>query len=372
MLAAAMNTRVFRSTGAALAASLALAFAPGLVMDANAATGHRVRGIAPKTSQLGMPLTRQIRDRVITRSARSVPVLPAGTSGGQLSTAGTTVNIFQSAGFVPDNALRQQTADFFGGLLHEEELSELTVYLVPRDEMQSLCSEEADSCYFPGQDLMVLLGDGSQVGVTMADLAAHEYGHHIANYRRNGVAEDGSAGDLGPEYWATNQQVCQRTDNGTAFPGDEGDNYSLNPAEAWAETVRLLNGGSDMWNIIDDSFYPDDAALAAAQEDILNPWDEAGTDIDISRLFRRGRSRSSVVTVNVGYDGAVLGRIRSARGLDVDLYLYDRTGRHLLTKSRRTGRSDYFGVTLCGYRKVLLQLWRYKGYGRVRGTINTP
>ena len=117
MLAAAMNTRVFRATGAALAASLALAFGPGVVMDSNAAAGHRVRGSAPKTSQLGMPLTRQIRDRVITRATRSVPLLPAGASGGQYATAGTTVNIFQSVGFVPDNALRQQTADFFGSLL---------------------------------------------------------------------------------------------------------------------------------------------------------------------------------------------------------------------------------------------------------------
>jgi hypothetical protein len=86
------------------------------------------------------------------------------------------------------------------------------------------------------------------------------------------AAEDGE-----PKRWATALHVCERAKRGTAYPGDEGFNYSLNPGEAWAETYRLLDErrtgepGSP-WRIIDPSFYPDETGLAAAERDALEPW----------------------------------------------------------------------------------------------------
>ena len=85
-----------------------------------------------------------------------------------------------------------------------------------------------------GQANLVVLGDAVG-GITPTSVAAH--GHHIAANRSNAPW---LALDWGTKRWATRMSICARRGARTAFPGDEGDNYSLNPGEAFAEAYRVL------------------------------------------------------------------------------------------------------------------------------------
>lgn len=118
----------------------------------------------------------------------------------------------------------------------------MTIYLAPEDEIHAQCqSYDADSCFDPSTNTINLVGNPPTDGTPVEEIAAHEYGHAITFARLNGW---GLAYNLGPEYWASYENVCARTEQGSAFPGDEGSHYSQNPGEAWADTNGMLNGGS--------------------------------------------------------------------------------------------------------------------------------
>jgi hypothetical protein len=60
-------------------------------------------------------------------------------------------------------------------------------------------------------------------------------------------------------------------------PGDESARYTLNPGEAFAEDYRVLNerreGLSETpWQVVDQSFYPDQTTLDAVAADVTTPW----------------------------------------------------------------------------------------------------
>jgi hypothetical protein len=124
---------------------------------------------------------------------------------------------------------------YLAWLLHGPELSRLTVYFAPLFEVQAICGGNALGCYGASIQAMVVPGDRS---LPMEQIIAHEYGHHIEANRDNAPW---SASDWGPKYWASSVGVCQRVQSGTAFPGDEGAHYTLNPGEAFADSYRLLN-----------------------------------------------------------------------------------------------------------------------------------
>ncbi len=120
----------------------------------------------------------------------------------------------------------------------------------------------------------------------------HEYGHHIANHRSNAPW---AAIDWGPKRWASASNVCAKVTRREAYPGDEGSNYALNPGEAWAETYRLLQERkagitTSTWPIIAPSFYPNEAALRAAELDVVQPWTAPAHD-PLDSSVRTGRRR---------------------------------------------------------------------------------
>jgi hypothetical protein len=195
-------------------------------------------------------------------------------SGGPIvASTGETVTLYVSDDLPPDDAARQTWANFFAWLYHGSELATVTIYQEPIAQVHETCgSQYAMGCYSPVQKALVFPGDLS-TGVE-ADIAAHEYGHHIAANRRN---DPWVAGDWGPKRWATDAGICTRVAAGTAFPGDEEEHYMLNPGEAFADVYKVLNqqrGGT--WGylpfVVDASFIPDAAALAAAQADVQQPW----------------------------------------------------------------------------------------------------
>ncbi len=193
--------------------------------------------------------------------------------GGPVATStGETVTLFVSDSFAQNEEARVSWANFFAWLYHGSELATIQIYQAPLSEVEAICGAEAAGCYSPSAHVMIFPGDLDQ-GID-ADIGAHEYGHHVAASRNNDPWDPDA---YGPKRWSTSVGVCARAAAGTVFPGDEGDHYTLNTGEAWAEAYRILNeqrGGT--WAglplVIDSSLAPTAGSLAAALADVQQPW----------------------------------------------------------------------------------------------------
>src|SRR6185436_19693881 len=111
----------------------------------------------------------------------------------------------------------------------------------------------------------------------------------------------------GTKRWASYANVCQRTTDGSAFPGDEGSNYRLNPGEAFAETYRILNeqawGQGPFWlDVVDQSFVPDQAAIDAVRADVETPWQVPTVSYKHGR-FSKNRVRVRSFLIATPLDG---------------------------------------------------------------------
>jgi hypothetical protein len=215
---------------------LAVVAAVALVAAAPAGAGaHRLA--RPTLESTPFP-TFPIHDRVID-NPRSLAVRVADDSwwGGPITDSkGETFNFFVSRAYPVDEAARAAWANLLGWAVHGKEISKLTVYQAPLPSVQRACaSQDAYACYFPRANTIYFPGD--QV-INLSEVLLHEYGHHIANNRRN---DPWPAVDYGGKRWASFVNVCQLARNGQMKPGDEGPFYLLNPGEGWADSYRLLN-----------------------------------------------------------------------------------------------------------------------------------
>ena len=272
---------------------------------------------------------------------------PPGASGGVYQAGGMSIRVFASPEFVPDPQLDQTWANFFAGLPQAGDASSMFVYFVTPPEMTAICSERAAACYDPNNDLMILTGDNVAVDGTtpIEEVAAHEFAHHIANRRSN---DPWLAVNWGPKRWASLSGVCPGVLNDELFPGDQGDNYPLNPGEGWAETYRVAAGGSpSSWEIVDRVFYPSADEIEAALQDARDPWLENEVR-SWSGRFSRGRSRLQRIRVDTPLDGSFNLSLRSSRGLDVDLYVLDENDKQLISRGIRGGRSERVNTYVCG------------------------
>jgi hypothetical protein len=228
----------------------------------------------------------------------------AGTrwlSGRYVTASGAAVHVSISPAYGSDPGAGQRWADFFAGLIHGSELSSLDAYVAPLTEVETICQGEAYGCY--ASNHLVTMGE-SHDGVTPQSVATHEYGHHVAAHRLNAPWV---AIDWGTKRWSTYMHVCTRATGGSAFPGAEDENYPLNPGEAFAETYRVLNetqaGLPLTWPIVDNSFRPDQGALDAVREDVLQPW-TGPTMQTIRGRFTRGR-KTLTLKLSAPFDGSV-------------------------------------------------------------------
>ena len=352
-----------------------ISVAIAMVVTACAGAPAVARGAVPDwpdAARLGSAAPFTVRDTTIpaTRLRQSTPSPPP--YGGDYSTPGGTVRVIESPSYDPAPAVLQAWANFFGALPHGSELSQLTVYLAPYSEMQHICSPEADSCYAPENNEIVLVGNSPPDSNPIEDIAAHEYGHHIANHRDNAPW---NAEDWGPKYWATYENVCNRVAQHQAFPSAEPPDarYFANPGEDWAETYRTLTGSKSAWTF-SPLFAPDARALAAARRDVLKPW--TGVSYEQRRgSFRRGdRSRWRNFVLPVENDGALSVTITATGSLDPDLFIYKslKPGPPI-DKSTRSGHVEQYGPsTYCGYRHLDFAVYRYRGSGTFTIKVTLP
>jgi hypothetical protein len=284
---------------------------------------------------------------------------------------GEHVSIYISTSYPQTDAVAQQWADFFAGIPHGKELSLAKVYIAPLDEVSEMCfSDEVLGCY--GGQTLVTVGDSS-AGASPVSIAAHEYGHHIAANRNNAPW---NALDWGTKRWATTMGICTRAARGTAFPGDEGPSYSLNPGEGFAESYRVLveTGGTAVgydWPIVDPSFRPTPESLAAIREDVLRPW-TGPTTKTIRGKFLRGR-RAWTTQVTTPLDGDLRVRLTVPGGGADDVTLLSGDGRTVLATgswASTGGKSAEYRV--CGARSMRVRVTRGGAAARFTLRVAAP
>jgi hypothetical protein len=262
-----------------------------------------------------------------------------------LRTASAGATVLVSPAYRGDPSTGQRWTDFFASLIHGPELGLLTAYIATPAEINAICPE-AVGCY---SDNRLWVSDEPSYGIAPQEVAAHEYGHHVAYNRAN---PPWLAVDAGPKRWATAMNICSRTRTGTAYPGDEGAFYTLNPGEAFAETYRVLNGyGVESWNVVDASFRPTQPALDAVRADVLDPWTKPGSQT-IAVRFAHGRTWSGRISTPL--DGVL--DVATAAGA-VDLQLRSADGKRVLARgSWASSGGKSIAYEVCGERSLLLRV----------------
>jgi hypothetical protein len=299
------------------------------------------------------------------RSARKLHAL-VWAGGVQQTVSGARVRVYVSSSYGDADALAANWAAFIAALPHGQELELVEAYVAPLAEVERICGSDALGCY--GRQELVSIGEAVD-GITAEEVVRHEYGHHVAANRLN---SPWAALDWGPKHWASVANVCARTTGLTAFPGDQGANYSLNPGEAFAEAYRAtaeVDGGAFTfsWQLVDASFRPGPEALAAVRADVLRPWAERPARTVRGRFA--GRARTWTLPLQTRLDG----------DLEVTLQTRGRRGRHLLqlvdgggrvVGAYSTGANVFF--TVCGQRKLELRVRRSSGPAAFRLRIKVP
>jgi hypothetical protein len=288
-----------------------------------------------------------------------------GWTSYRTAAAGPTIRV--SPAYADSGAIAQRWSSFFQSLLHGPELAVLNAYIAPIEEVRTICgNSDVLGCYGANR---LFIPDQGIGGFAATSIATHEYGHHVAFNR---LSPPWIAVDWGPKRWATDERVCPRAAVGTAYPGDEGGDYPLNPGEAWAETYRVLNetsAGLPMtWPIIDPSFRPDAAALAAARQDVLDPWAEP--TVTAKRVVFGKRARTWTMQVTTPLDGELHAQVQPGSD-DVTLVASD-GGATLARGTWSSSGAKAFGYVVCGQRTFVLRVTRHTAARRFTLRLSTP
>jgi hypothetical protein len=278
--------------------------------------------------------------------------------------------VYVSDTYSPEQVAPQVWADFFAAQPHGRELASVTVRVAPVAEVAAICGRAVAGCYRSGE--LAFAGDAAGSS-TPEDTARHEYGHHIAANRAN---PPWRALDWGTKRWATVEQICSRVKAGTAFPGNEGDRYELNPGEAFAEAYRVLaeqKAGATLssWSTVDASFYPDPVALSALDQDVTKPW-LAPTVSTVRASFAANGVRRRLLTVATPLDGQITVELRLPRGRLDTLELLSPAGRVLARGAWAGPLVRRLSYVDCGLRRVSLRVTRVGDPGRFSVTVTRP
>lgn len=299
-------------------------------------------------------------------------VLPGFTGGPYTAPTGETLSVYGADEYLAaDPAVNQRWADFLGGLLHGPELGDLTLYIAPLARVRRVCGAGALGCYDGGSQTIVAIGDDLR-GVTAQSVLSHEYGHHIANNRRNDPWE---AIDFGTKRWASYVNVCNRAESGELVPGDEGEFYKLNPGELFAETYRVLSERraglpESQWEVVGPGLYPDDQALAALEQDVVEPWTGNTATTVVGSFGPRATGRG--YRLPTAYDGVFRVTLREPSATAFALRVVDPANGKVLVERAGAQRTKTLRVAICGQRTLQVQVKRISGWGLYTLQISKP
>lgn len=347
------------------AALLVLAAAVPATAGATRRAAQPLRNLAP-VSTAGFRDWTGPSTKTRARAATDSPVVAYTTKTGDV------VRVNFSGSYTPDPRVAQAYVDFLGNLPHGSELSELRVYIATPQEVQADCGgvDGTLACYNSGDLTMTVPGqetadDGS--GITTAYVVAHEYGHHIANFRASPPFPTIA---FGPKYWASEELVCDRTLDKKLFPGDEGQHYLQNPGEAWADTYAHLVYPDATWQFT-PLLTPTTESKAAALRDVLQPWTRPVTRVFRGRL-RAGGARTKAFEFALHLDGSLRVRLAGPRHANFDVSISS-DGHHIHTTRARGSRDGYSTRYACRQRpteEVRLTVVRRSGSGPFRLTLD--
>ncbi len=266
----------------------------------------------------------------------------------------------------------QQIASTIGTFIHGPEVDLLTVQLDTPAQLGFDCGFDAESCYFSGENMIVLSGDeetGSD-GASRDFVLAHEYGHHVAQHRQV-PAPFGAAINWGTERWASVEHVCQGHREGALFPGDEGSHYYEDPGEAFAETFAFNRypDAAVKW-AWDPALKPTAASLRALRRDTLSPWTGRTSFTVSGRVPARG---DVVQEFRTPLDGEVsIGPVGNP-GLGYELAILSRAGKPLRGWRQDVSYRHRFDYTVCGQPRLRVAVRPTGGAGEpFQLTIQRP
>ncbi|HLE99922.1 MAG TPA: hypothetical protein VI540_08495 [Gaiellaceae bacterium] len=351
----------------ALIAVSALLLTAWLVLAAGAPSGA-ASGAVPSARS-----TAPARSGAALGPSRAALAAVEWRGGPVTASTGDVLQVFVSESLPVETATTpEQWAEFLVGLTHGSELSQLTSYFAPLVEVQEICGERTLGCYQRNE--LVSLAEPAGEGAIPEEVARHEYGHHVASHRSN---QPWTAIDWGPKRWASTVNVCARVSRSEAFPGDQRGNYSRNPGEAWAEVYRLMDERragitTANWQIIDPGFYPGEAALQAAEQDVLQPWAH-GRPAAYRKVFGKKTKKVWSIPLRTPLDGDVRVTVTFPRNGKHEIALLAPNRRTVIARGQSVGpRSKTLVATACGQRTLHLRVAQRGVLGLVRVTASTP
>ena len=290
--------------------------------------------------------------------------------GGPLVAAsGEQVTVYVSDAYPPEQVSPQVWADFFAGLLHADELRLATIRIRHPRRSPSSAARARSAAMAPTSSLSAAMW-------STASLRRRSPGTSTATTLPRTGRSTLARARLGPKRWATTEDVCRRAAAKTAFPADNGDNYRLDPAEAFAEAYRAANetraGIPFGWGLVDGSFYPDAAALEAIAQDVGAPW-SAPTRQMLSRRFTAKGPRRVLVPLALPLDGEVAVNLRVPAGRLDELELVSPDGRTVLARGLWSGRTTRrLSHVACGLRTAAVRVTRKGPPGRFELVLSRP
>jgi hypothetical protein len=297
------------------------------------------------------------------RAARRAAVALLVAAACPSSAATAAPRILTSAGLPVDPARESAWQGFFETLPHGAEIDALTVLLAPPADVARRCGREAAGCYIGLLHQMVLPGTAGPDDDQTADIARHEYGHHLAEMSDNAPFERG----LGTKRWFTQERICERLRAGE-LSDDENASYATSVEEGFAEAYRLVAGGDRHLWIVDPALFPDRAARSAILDDIRHPW--AGNR-PLRFTGRLGPNRPErTLRLRVPLDGTVRVEVEGAGGLR-PLVTLSRSSR-TPPRARAAGRRATARTVDCGSRVVRVSVRARRGQGRYVVTASVP
>ncbi len=286
--------------------------------------------------------------------------------GATTASNGEVVQVYVSDAYQSEPNTPLRWADFFTRLLHGSELQLVRVHVATLAELQTVCGNRAIGC-FGGGELYIPGEIAGSARVTPEEIARHEYGHHVGLNRANPPWD---AIDWGTKRWASQLGICRRAKENTVYPGNEDWGYTLNPGEGLAESYRVLNelrqgATAFSWTLVDGSFSPDAAALAALEQDVLTPW-TGQTASTVKGRFTAKTAKTRTWRLATPLDGVFQLNATLPAGSPFRIVVLAEDGKTELARGLWSStKTQTLAFTICGTRTALVRVTRLGSPGTV-------